>query len=297
MLALLACAFSSGRAEAASVPLDWASTPTPLENLRPYGPWYQLRGASCPTPTFCVAVDGEGSAFVSTDPGGGPEAWTLRRLPIRADDVACPSVTLCLAVGEDQIATASDPLDGRWTTSPLGSPGPEAIECPSTTLCLAFERTYGLVWTATNPTGGAAAWTSRTVPIQLRDLSCPTTTLCVGAGSFDQIVTSTDPTGPASAWPATVLEGLNQPFSVSCGSAALCLVVSSQGGMLATSTNPTGGAAAWTLSRFELGLDRVHCASSTLCFASENYTDRFYTSSAPGGGAATFVRGALGGAC
>ena len=65
--------------------------------------------------------------------------------------------------------------------------------------------------------------------------------------------------------------------------------------MLATSTNPTGGTAAWTLSRFDLGANRVHCASSTLCFASENYTDRFYTSSAPGGGAATFDRGALGG--
>ena len=90
----------------------------------------------------------------------------------------------------------------RWA-----SPGPEGIECPSTTLCVAFERTYGLVWTATNPTGGAAAWTSRTVPIQLRDLSCPTTTLCVGAGSFDEIVTSTDPTGPASAWPATASKG------------------------------------------------------------------------------------------
>ena len=88
MLALLVGALSSGRAEAASIPLSWASPPTPIDNLRPYGSsWYQLQGASCPTPTFCVAVDGDGSAFVSTEPGGGPDAWTLHALPIRAREL------------------------------------------------------------------------------------------------------------------------------------------------------------------------------------------------------------------
>ena len=92
----------------------------------------------------------------------------------------------------------------------------------------------------------------------------------------------------------TRIEGLNQPFSVSCGSLTLCAVMSSQGGALATATNPTGGTAAWTLSRFELGASPVLLRHGHACASpTESYTE--LTSTAPGG-ATTFDRSAARGA-
>jgi hypothetical protein len=65
------------------------------------GAWnsYTVNGAggdlgsiSCPTATFCVAAGNDaGDALVSTDPTGGPAAWTS----VLADPISCPPSTAC----------------------------------------------------------------------------------------------------------------------------------------------------------------------------------------------------------
>lgn len=291
LLALLVCACTAASAEAAVTPsLQWASEPTPIDNLRPHGKGYGLSAAACPATDLCVGIDGEGNSYVSTAPHAGVEAWSLRKLPLKAQDIACPTKTFCAIAGGGGIATTTDPVNGTWTVTTLGGHLPIGIECPATNLCVAYSNAGTSVYTATNPTGGAAAWTARTLPVfAFRNLSCPTTTLCVGGGYSASLYTTTNPTGDASAWKETFVQYLGQP-TVDCPTASFCIAVSDQGRMLATSTNPTGGSDAWTLSTLNEppNAQSLRCASSTLCFLSHAGGGTLYTSTNPAAGADSF---------
>jgi hypothetical protein len=64
----------------------------------------------------------------------------------------------------------------------------------------------GNVLTATDPTGGASAWTKASVEqpsldgISLQAVSCPSFSLCIAADGLGNVLTSPDPTGGANAW-------------------------------------------------------------------------------------------------
>lgn len=60
----------------------------------------------------------------------------------------------------------------------------------------------GKVITSANPTGDASAWTVTKLnePLDLRGISCPSTSLCVAVDNTGKVIVSTDPTGGASAW-------------------------------------------------------------------------------------------------
>ena len=64
------------------------------------GPSSYLRDASCPTASFCLIADQAGAVLTSSDPFAHPPTWLTTRVD-RSDDLhrlACPSVTLCLAL-------------------------------------------------------------------------------------------------------------------------------------------------------------------------------------------------------
>jgi hypothetical protein len=136
----------------------------------------------------------------------------------------------------------------------------------------------GNVLTSSNPTGGAAAWTTILVDNPspdistrggLDDVSCASIGLCVVVDVNGNVVTSTNPLGGAG-WTLANVDGRNELRGVSCPSVSLCVAVDADGnGNAVTSTNPTGGASAWTVAHVDGSnvLNGVSCPTSTLCVA------------------------------
>jgi len=246
-----------------------------------------LLGVSCPSSSFCAAVDQSGNVVTSRNPTGGAAAWTLTRADFVLNGVSCPSADFCAAVGYadrgGNVVTSSSPTGGvaSWTATNLDPYGPlTSVSCPTSSLCVAVG---GGIFTSTNPTGGAAAWTRTSGAPGAGAISCPSSSLCVGVGG-SEVVTSTDPTGGAATWEVTHVNGIDRPWGVSCAASGLCVVVD-QGGNVATSTNPTGGASAWKVTNVVgNGLRAVSCPDANFCVAVDDAGD-VVTSSNPAGGA------------
>ena len=194
-------------------------------------------------------------------------ALRRRALPV---SVACPSVSLCVAVDSaGRVATSTDPTGGfaAWTLSAV-DPGKSisSVSCPTTTFCAAVDQD-GNVLTSTNPAGGVSAW--KLTPLRRGwgqpSISCPSASLCVIVGARD-VAVSTDPAAGGAAW--TVRSGVDHHglfLSVACPSASLCVASDNSSYMFAT-TDPVAGA--WTATKvstdFPAGLS---CPSVSLCVA------------------------------
>ncbi|HYZ82569.1 MAG TPA: hypothetical protein VE571_14940, partial [Solirubrobacteraceae bacterium] len=162
------------------------------------------------------------------------------------------------------------------------------VSCPSTSLCVATDST-GAVFTATNPTGGASAWTSATVAGEeaLTGVSCPSKTLCVAVDDSGTEWRSTDPTGGAAAWTEGKVESM--PLNaVACPSTILCVAVDSNGAVV-TSSNPAKGAWGSPVSVDAPDgapnvINTITCPSIGLCVAGDA-SGNVLVSTAPTGGA------------
>lgn len=69
----------------------------------------ELTDVSCPSPSFCVAVDKSGHALTSVDPTEGMSAWGVADIPAGLLSLSCPSASLCLAAGLNQVASGTPP--------------------------------------------------------------------------------------------------------------------------------------------------------------------------------------------
>jgi hypothetical protein len=266
--------------------------------------------------------------------GADPSAastWESRQLRGEAAEsmlfgVSCPSAQFCVAVGRNNtVATSTDPTGdaSSWNSTFVGSGSFETglgggfyngaqirgVSCPTTQLCVAvsFE---GFIYTSTNPTGGASAWTvtdlAPTGPNpHFYGISCPSSNFCAAAASSGKIVTSTNPTGGAGAWSTTQLEGPLELRGISCVSAAFCVAVGDNGagimpqstdvGQILSSTDPLGGN--WqrvAMTNGQGSLYGVSCPSPALCATGNLYGNLLVATSptgsaeawkpAPGGG-------------
>ncbi len=103
--------------------------------------------------------------------------------------------------------------------------------------------------------------------VQLNDVSCPTTTLCVAVDGQGNVVSSINPSGGPAAWQSAHVDSRAGLVAISCAPSKLCVALDRMGNIV-TSSNPTGGAGAWTLSgdgAFHVGA--IACPASTLCVA------------------------------
>jgi hypothetical protein len=248
-------------------------------------------------------------------PSGASAAWSLTQLPgpaakIYLLDVDCPSTSLCVATGTDNlIASTTDPTGGpgawrygyagdgpwektnEWPTSDISGKQVESVSCPSVSLCVAVTD-KGFIYTTTNPTGPASAWSVTEIPhtkagnIHLFGVSCPTTTFCAAVtgkrGDEGKILTTSNPGGGLSAWQVAEFPGQDFEFrGISCPTTSLCVAVSEDGRIVA-STDPAGGASAWALvgSPGGSGLAAVDCVAAPLC-VSGNQTGVVLSSANP----------------
>ena len=130
------------------------------------GAYNSFADVSCPSVSLCVATGAadspngvEPAVGVSTDPTGGPRAWSITLI----DDEPGDSLT--------------------------------EISCPTVSFCAALDS-VGDVVTSTDPTGPTSAWHVAKLPSnRLWGLSCPTSSFCVAADYQGNVFTSTDPDG------------------------------------------------------------------------------------------------------
>jgi hypothetical protein len=119
--------------------------------------------------------------------------WQVRQLPIgepihsTVHDISCPSISLCVAVGEtDSIAVSTNPTGGAGDWQ-IVRPYDVAVE--SDNRC--FEA----------PPGAPPSEVPCLVPPrsrQVRAVDCPSPSLCVAVTFDGYVYSTTDPTGPAS---------------------------------------------------------------------------------------------------
>jgi hypothetical protein len=237
-------------------------------------------GVSCPSPSLCVVVDKDGYVLTSTDPTGGAAAWKATQIAAGPrtpwgilSDVACPSISFCVAVGVG-VWTSTDPTSGAgaWVSTDLGFTNGFVlgVSCPSASFCVATTNT-GRVAVSTDP-GGGAAWSIAQVVPEFGHfpfgLSCPSPSLCIAVEDDGNILTSTDPAGGASAWKPTQLDSAGNGLGrASCPSTAFCAVAGVDG--IWASTNPAGGASAWhrVWNDPNNGLGSVSCSTPEFCVA------------------------------
>ena len=118
--------------------------------------------------------------LVSTDPASGP--WTTTNSSFQASDAACPSASLCIAVGQSGVSISTDPASGAWTTYALPVT-PQSITCPTTSFCAVGSLGNGYAFTSTDPAGGAGTWT----PVLADPIGCATSP---SACSTEKIIAS-----------------------------------------------------------------------------------------------------------
>ncbi len=258
-LAVLLCCLAVGSASAST----WTGSQLTGEAAK-----VTMFGMSCPSASLCVAVGGNNTVATSTNPTGALASW----------DVAY--------VGAGVVPT---PPNGSFAGRQI-----RGVSCPSASLCIAV--TYeGLIYSSTNPTGGAGAWNTvdldgRGPNTHMYGISCPTASFCAASAGRGKVVTSTNPTGEASDWTVTQLDHSVELRGVSCSSAAQCVAVGDDGDPLTydseivSSTNPLAGV--WQSVQLSSGhgsLYGVSCPSAALCVTGDLLGNALVSTNPTGG--------------
>ncbi len=164
----------------------------------------ELAGVSCASATTCLAVGNYTSAhgkWLTYSVAWNSGTWTLQpalSVPGQArttfQDVACPSATLCMAVG-DSTGPGSHPFaqewnDGSWQISPTPAANGAAmfgVTCPTVSFCYGsgsrgdhglIEAWNGTSWSAQSSPATGAPFSGDV----LAHVSCLTTTQCLAVG-------------------------------------------------------------------------------------------------------------------
>jgi hypothetical protein len=166
---------------------------------------HALDGVVCSVEARCFMTDDTGAVFTSADPTGGPGAWTKSSGTPAFQSGACPTSTLCVTVGNGEIATTTTPDAGVWTRQSI----PDdllGVSCPSSSLCVAV-GTQGALYVSTDPASGTWSHASIDYGLRLDSVSCPSVSLCVATDANGHVVSSTNPAGGPSAWTPILLDG------------------------------------------------------------------------------------------
>ncbi|MGH9098894.1 MAG: hypothetical protein ACRDV8_01520 [Acidimicrobiales bacterium] len=224
-----------------------------------------LNSVSCASPTFCVAVDGDGngvgsaltynghgwSSAKSIDPHGGG-----------INSVSCPSQHFCAAVDANGNALL---YDGHGWSAPAridaGATGGEnSVSCASASFCVALEYdgdalVYdGRHWSAPDAVGPGDSFNA---------VSCPATSACVAVEPDGDALTYS-----GKGWSAPVPSGTGGTstlsVSLSCATTRYCMAIDNEG---AATVDESGR---WTprteMDHIDLGV-YVSCGAPGFCMA------------------------------
>jgi serine/threonine protein kinase len=129
-----------------------------------------LLAISCPTTSFCAAVDASG--YVMTFDG---TSWSAPQevAPSILGDVSCPTTAFCVAVdATGDVVTYSG---SAWTKQNIDTTSLQSVACSSSSFCLAGDSNgnifsfNGSSWSSPTALDGGQA---------IRSISCPTAAFC-----------------------------------------------------------------------------------------------------------------------
>ena len=199
---------------------------------------------SCPTTSFCIAVDNGATNQIATttNPAGPASAWTLTTVGsgVLLDSAYCTSSTLCVVGGSN-------------------------------------------IYFSTTPTGGASAWKATAALSSsnsvVSSLACNTVKLCVGVGYGNAAVgLSVASSAPTSITWSQGIVGADPPAqgaalvdSVACPERNFCIAVDGASNAYTTGTPVRG---AWTVARplkklSQSTLSQISC-NSMICVEVDN---------------------------
>ena len=260
--AVTSAMFTAGLPSPAVASSAGRSQGTPIDPSQGY-----LSSISCPTATFCVAVDFHGNVLTyngsswsspdSIDPG------------TNLMSVSCPTASFCAAV--DFAGHVLTYNDSSWSSPKLidWDTPLESVSCPSASFCAAVDNTGPHVLTYNGSSWSLPDRIDTSGSI-LTSISCPTATFCVAVDFHGNFLTyngsswsspdSIDPSGG----------GLN---SVSCPTASFCVAVDQNGNVL------TYNGSLWSSpDSINFGyafLTSVSCPTANFCAAVDGRGDIF----------------------
>jgi phage-related protein len=251
-----------------------------------YGPDHQsgnFRSVSCPTASFCIAVDESGnnalrwngtswSRPVTIDPGG---------FKVELTSVSCASTSFCAAV--DTLGRALI-WNGRWWSGPTAidprGAGMESVSCPTASFCVAVDGN-----------GNALTWNGRSWsrPVRIDDtgtniqsVSCASASFCAAGDWGGYVLTFNGKTWskPQLVDPTNTAETTGGGIgSMACPTSTFCVGLDWEGGSV------TYNGHAWTRdTTFDPdgaeGLMEVSCTSAAFCMAVDGGNDLIWNGSA-----------------
>jgi len=260
-LLLSACGGSPTSGSAAGT---WSPAVHPEPAGQPAG-YSGINSVSCPTPSFCAAVDVGGNAILwngSTwsKPTPASPNGTL-------NSVSCSSPAFCVALSSQEAVnfdghTWSAPVAvGPAPTGPTG--GQYEVSCVSTTFCASVNTAGvaslfdGTAWSHDAVVDDGTA----TKPVQT--VSCATPTFCVVVSATGNIATF-----DGKAWSTNPSPGQSLLHDVSCPTASFCMAVDLTGHVLVfdgsawSTAQPMPGAGALSYS--------VSCPTASFCMAARS---------------------------
>jgi Divergent InlB B-repeat domain len=257
-----------------------------------------INGVSCPSVSFCAAVDAQGYALVTSTPAVA-SSWQRAYLPSGPplSAISCPSASFCVAVDTTGNAfVSSDPLGATpasWSekTQIAGNGHAlESVSCPSSSTCVAASPDNGLL--VSNDGGSSWAVVSGTAPAAPASVSCPSTALCVAIANSREALTLTNLAAGAGATvvpDSTADSQITDNFeAVACATTSLCVAVDSMAYAAASTSpaTPTWATAVETGSSSTL--QAVACPLSTMCVAVDSDGYATFTTDAGDGASASW---------
>jgi hypothetical protein len=205
---------------------------------------------------MCAAVSFAGDLYVSRDPLGGAATW-------RATDLD------------------GDSLDTHLT----GISCPEAGFCVAVAAGLPSTGDGGTIIAIRDPLAAAPSLTVTQLgsSLQLRSVSCPSTSFCLAVADGGRAASSVNPGAASPVWREVGVPAPGDLEAVACPDPSLCLAGNS-GGNILSGSGSLAGPAGWSVAStgVSVQITGISCPSRSLCAASDNNGDAI-VSAAPSG--------------
>src|ERR1035437_3715842 len=214
-----------------------------------------LHSISCPTTTFCAAVDGTSSVYIDNN-GTWSGPTTLGTGLVNG--VSCTAASFCVAVDSRGSVYVYD--GSAWTErDTVSAHSFTAISCVTPSFCIAVDN-YGaaFLYSGGNSWG---IWTYADGTTAINSVSCPTISFCMATDVSGGVLTY-----DGSSWssPYTMEAGRNLT-ALSCGSSSYCIAGDTVGDYF---SYRGGGYSGWGWNQHLDGSDpyvAASCPSVSVC--------------------------------
>ena len=178
-----------------------------------------INGVSCPTSTWCAAVDGSGRALTyngtTWSSGSSIDGTTV------LNAVSCPSTSFCAAVDNTGHALTYNGTSWSSAADIDGTTPLNALSCASTNFCVAVDNTghaltyNGSTWSSASDIDGS---------VSMRGVSCPTPSFCAAVDNAGHALVESSGT-----WSSAVNVDTTTLHAVSCADSSFCVAVDTSG--------------------------------------------------------------------